>query len=75
MSNSKKNNNFAPIKKIELDRDIIAHKDSMKYSINYVEKLNLIIIKVKNESIIITRVVYTDYDLLYCLLNYKDKEL
>ena len=96
MSKSKKNNNFASIKKIELDRDIIAHKDSMICSINYIEKHNLIIttsydgklfirkyldfellsfIKVKNESIIITRVVYSDYDLLYCLLNFKDKDL
>ena len=95
MSKSKKNNNFTSINKIELDRDIIAHKDSMICSITYIEKHNLIIttsyngilyirkyldfellsfIKTKNESIIITRVVYTDYDLLYCLLNFKDKE-
>jgi len=96
MSKTKKNNNFTSIKKIELDRDIFAHKDSMICSILYIEKHNIIIttsydgklyirkyldfellsiIKTKNESIIISRVVYTDYDLLYCLLNFKDKEL
>jgi len=95
MSKTKNNNNLASIQKIELDRDIIAHKDSMICSITYIEKHNLIIttsydgklcirkyidfellslIKTKNSNIIITRVVYTDYDLLYCLLNYKDKD-
>ena len=95
MSKTKNNNNLASIQKIELDRDIIAYKDSMICSITYIEKHNLIIttsydgklcirkyidfellslIKTKNSNIIITRVVYTDYDLLYCLLNYKDKD-
>ena len=90
---NKKNKNL--IKKIEILRDLIAHKESMICCINYIEKHNIIITasndgkinirkyydfellsvfypKIKNS--IISRIIYTDYDLLYLLIYHKDKK-
>ena len=83
------------IKKIEIVRDLMAHKESMICCINYIEKHNIIITasndgkinirkyydfellsvfypKIKNS--IISRIIYTDYDLLYLLIYHKDKK-
>ena len=83
------------IKKIKIKRDLIAHKDSMICSINYIEKHNIIItssndgklfirkyfdfellsvIKLEKTNSIISKIIYSDYDLLYLLINHKDKE-
>ena len=83
------------LKKIEIVRDLMAHKESMICCINYIEKHNIIITasndgkinirkyydfellsvfypKIKNS--IISRIIYTDYDLLYLLIYHKDKK-
>ena len=92
-SKSKKNNNMSSINTIELERDIMAHKESMICSINYIKKHNIIIttsmdgnlcirkyidfellslFPKQKENSIITKVIYTEYDLLYLLISKKD---
>ena len=91
----KSSKNIFSINRCELERDIIAHKESMICTINYVEKHDIIItssmdgnlyirkyfdfelltiIQVLKENSIITKVIYTDYDLLYLLISQKDKD-
>ena len=83
------------IKKVEIIRDIIAHKESMISCIYYIKKHNIIltssndgklyirkyfdfellsIIEPKQKNAIISKIVYTNYDLLYLLINHKDKK-
>jgi WD40 repeat protein len=82
------------IKKIEIKRDLMAHKDSMICCINYIEKHNIIITSSNDGKICIrkyfdfellssfetgqsnsiaTKIIYTDYDLLYILINCQNK--
>ena len=93
--NIKKPNNLSSLYTVELKRDIIAHKESMICTINYIEKHNIIITASKdgnlcirkyidfellslfpkqNDNSIITKVIYTDYDLLYLLISQKYKD-
>ena len=90
-----KNKKEDSIKRIEIIRDIIAHKDCMIIYIYYIKKHNIIltssndgklfirkyfdfellsIIEPKQKNTIISKIVYTDYDLLYLLINHKDKK-
>ena len=89
------NKDIFSINRCEIDRDIIAHKESMICTINYVEKHDIIItssmdgnlyirkyfdfelltiIQVIKENAVITKVIYSDYDLLYLLISQKDKD-
>ena len=82
------------ILKIELIRDIIAHK-SMICCINYIKKHNILItssydgnifirkyydfellsaFETKQLKTFVKKIIYTDYDLLYLLICYKDKK-
>jgi WD40 repeat protein len=91
----KNKKNINSIKRIEIIRDLLAHKESMICCINYIEKHNIILTSSNDGKIfirkyydfellsvfqpnyknaIISRIIYTDYDLLYLLINHRDKE-
>ena len=90
-----KNKKEDSIIKIEIIRDIIAHRESMISCIYYIKKHNIIltssndgklfvrkyfdfellsIIEPKQKNTIISKIIYTNYDLLYLLINHKDRK-
>ena len=88
--------NKETISNIKLNRDLIAHKDSMICSINYLEKHDILITTSNDgnlfvrknfnfellsvfesipENSLISKIIYTDFDLLYLIINHKERDL
>ena len=90
-----KNKKDSLINRIELVRDLIAHKESMIICIKYIIKHNIIltssndgklfirkncdfellsVIEPHLKNCIIYQIIYSNYDLLYLSIHYKDKK-
>ena len=95
LDKSKKGNIINIINRIELVRDLIAHKESMIICIKYIDKHNILltssndgklfirkyydfellsVIEPNEKNCIIYQIIYTDFDLLYLSIHYKDKK-